>query len=68
MKSHRIALIPGDGVGVEISDEAVRVLDAASDLFGFEVSTEDFDWSCDRYLETGAMMPDRKELYDCADI
>ncbi len=58
MKSHRIALIPGDGVGVEITEEAVRVLDAASDIHGFDVSTEGFDWSCDRYLETGSMMPE----------
>ena len=58
MKSYQIALIPGDGVGIEITDEAVRVLDAAADIHGFEVATESFDWSCDRYLETGAMMPD----------
>jgi tartrate dehydrogenase/decarboxylase/D-malate dehydrogenase len=58
MKSYQIALIPGDGVGVEITDEAVRVLDAAADIHGFEVATESFDWSCDRYLETGAMMPE----------
>jgi tartrate dehydrogenase/decarboxylase/D-malate dehydrogenase len=58
MKSYQIALIPGDGVGIEITDEAVRVLDAAADIHGFEVATESFDWSCDRYLETGAMMPE----------
>jgi tartrate dehydrogenase len=58
MKSHRIALVPGDGVGGEITDEAVRVLDAAASIHGFEVTTELFDWSCDRYLTTGAMMPD----------
>jgi tartrate dehydrogenase/decarboxylase/D-malate dehydrogenase len=58
MKSYRIASIPGDGVGVEIAEEAVRVLDAAAGIHGFEVSIEDFDWSCDRFLETGAMMPE----------
>lgn len=58
MKSYQIALIPGDGVGVEITEEAVRVLDAAADIYGFEVATESFDWSCDRYLATGSMMPD----------
>ena len=58
MKLYKIALIPGDGVGIEITDEAVRVLDAAADIHGFEVATESFDWSCDRYLATGAMMPD----------
>jgi tartrate dehydrogenase/decarboxylase/D-malate dehydrogenase len=58
MKSYRIALIPGDGVGLEITDEAVRVLDVAADIHGFEIDTESFDWSCDRYLATGAMMPE----------
>ncbi len=60
MKSYRIALIPGDGVGLEITDEAVRVLDAAADIYGFEVDTENFDWSCDRYLAQGEMMPEKK--------
>jgi tartrate dehydrogenase/decarboxylase/D-malate dehydrogenase len=58
MKSYRIASIPGDGVGVEIANEATRVLDAAADIHGFGVATENFDWSCDRFLETGAMMPE----------
>lgn len=58
MASYRIALIPGDGVGAEITEEAVRVLDVAADIHGFEVATTNFDWSCDRYLEEGEMMPD----------
>ena len=57
MASYQIALIPGDGVGAEITEEALRVLDAAADIHGFEVATESFDWSCDRYLEKGEMMP-----------
>ena len=57
MHSYRIAVIPGDGVGAEISEEAVRILDVAADLHGFEIETESFDWSCDRYLEVGEMMP-----------
>jgi len=58
MQSYRIAVIPGDGVGSEISDEAVRILGAAAGIHGFTVDTETFDWSCDRYLELGAMMPE----------
>ena len=58
MATYRIALIPGDGVGGEITDEAVRVLDAAADIHGFEVSTDSYDWSCDRYLAVGSMMPE----------
>ena len=52
-----IAVIPGDGVGPEVSTEACRVLDAAGDRFGFEVETEWFDWGCDRLLQVGEMMP-----------
>jgi tartrate dehydrogenase/decarboxylase/D-malate dehydrogenase len=58
MHSYRIAIIPGDGVGAEISEEAVRILGTAADIHGFSVTTETFDWSCDRYLETGEMMPE----------
>jgi tartrate dehydrogenase/decarboxylase/D-malate dehydrogenase len=57
MKEHRIAVVPGDGVGAEVSAEAERVLLAAARRFGFGVKTEWFDWSCDRYLKDGAMMP-----------
>jgi len=52
-----IALIPGDGVGPEITEEASRVLDAAARVYGFPVTTEAFPWSCDFLLETGEMMP-----------
>jgi tartrate dehydrogenase/decarboxylase / D-malate dehydrogenase len=55
--SHRIAVIPGDGIGREVLPAALRVLDAAADLGRFTVETDDYDWSCARYLEHGAMMP-----------
>jgi tartrate dehydrogenase len=58
MSQYRIAVIPGDGVGAEISEEAVRVLNTAAETHGFDVEAVTFDWSCDRYLETGEMMPD----------
>jgi tartrate dehydrogenase len=58
MSSYRVAVIPGDGVGPEVSAESERALRAASARFGFEVETEWFDWGCDRYLADGAMMPD----------
>ncbi|MFR9751817.1 tartrate dehydrogenase [Nocardia sp. 004] len=53
MSGYRLATIPGDGIGVDVTAEAVRVLDAVlPDL----VWTE-FDWSCENYTRTGAMMP-----------
>ncbi|BDT98613.1 MULTISPECIES: tartrate dehydrogenase [Nocardia] len=53
MSGYRIATIPGDGIGVDVTAAAVRVLDAV--LPGLEWT--EFDWSCENYLRTGAMMP-----------
>jgi tartrate dehydrogenase/decarboxylase/D-malate dehydrogenase len=55
--TYRIALIPGDGIGIEVIDEGVRVLQALSRDFGFAVELESFPYSCQRYVEEGAMMP-----------
>jgi tartrate dehydrogenase/decarboxylase/D-malate dehydrogenase len=54
--THRIAVIPGDGIGKETMPEALRVLDAASRRFGFSLALDEYDWSCDTYKRTGAMM------------
>ncbi len=57
MKTYRIATIPGDGIGKEVLPEGVRVLDAVGRKHGFGFEWQHFDWSCERYAETGAMMP-----------
>lgn len=57
-RGYAVATIGGDGIGPEVCDQAIRVLDEAADLFGFSVRWTDFDWSCARFAETGAMMPD----------
>lgn len=56
--THRIASIPGDGIGVDVTIEARRVLDAAAAKYGFSLEWTEFDWSCERYAKTGAMMPE----------
>lgn len=58
MKRYRIALIPGDGIGLDVIDAAWQVLNAAAAKFWFELAGETFDWSCDYYLRTGRMMPE----------
>ncbi len=58
MKTYEIAFIPGDGVGTEVSTEALKVLEAAGEKHGFEVATKHFDWGCDYYLEHGVMTPE----------
>ncbi len=57
MSARRIAVIPGDGIGVEVIASARQVLDAACARHGVELSYDEFDWSCRRYAEQGAMMP-----------
>ena len=55
---YRIGLIAGDGIGTEVMPEALRVLDAAGSRFGLEFDYTEFDWSCERFNNTGAMMDD----------
>jgi len=57
MPIHRIAVIPGDGIGKEVVPEGLRVLDAAAGKFNIRFQWEHFDWSCDYYLRHGSMMP-----------
>jgi tartrate dehydrogenase/decarboxylase/D-malate dehydrogenase len=57
MKRFRIAVIAGDGIGQEVVPEGMRVLDAAAQRFGLRFVWDEFDWSCRRYAESGAMMP-----------
>jgi tartrate dehydrogenase/decarboxylase / D-malate dehydrogenase len=58
MATHRIAVMPGDGIGKEVVPEGVRVLEAAAKRFGIELTMQHFDWSCDYYLQHGRMMPE----------
>ncbi|MFC3453546.1 tartrate dehydrogenase [Amycolatopsis speibonae] len=57
MTSYRIALIPGDGIGTEVLPPAQAVLAAVGKRHGIEFAYDSFDWSCERYLAEGAMMP-----------
>jgi tartrate dehydrogenase/decarboxylase/D-malate dehydrogenase len=59
MKSYRIALLPGDGIGKEVIPAAVQVLVAARDIArDFTLAFQDFEWGCEYYLRTGRMMPE----------
>ncbi len=57
MQSLSIAVIAGDGIGKEVVPEGVRVLEAAGRRFDFQLRWREFDWSCEKYLQTGVMMP-----------
>ena len=52
-----IALIPGDGIGKEVTAEAVAVLRAVGERFGRRFDLETLPWSADHYLETGVTIP-----------
>jgi 3-isopropylmalate dehydrogenase len=55
---YKIAVIPGDGIGPEVTKEAMKVLDAAADRFDFKYETEWFDYGGERYLKTGEAIPE----------
>ncbi len=57
-KTHNIAVIGGDGTGPEVANEAVKVLKAAADKFGFKVELTDYDFGGERYKRTGETLPD----------
>ncbi len=58
-RPHRIAVIPGDGIGKEVMPEALRALAAVQQKFNVPLELVNIDWaSCDYYAQTGQMMPD----------
>ena len=58
-KKHRIAAIPGDGIGNETMPEGLRVLDAAARRFGITIDVTPIDYAnCAYYAKHGQMMPD----------
>lgn len=57
--THKIAVIAGDGIGTEVMPEGIRVLEAAADVFGINLTFDEFEFgSCDYYQKHGQMMPD----------
>jgi 3-isopropylmalate dehydrogenase len=55
---YRIAVIPGDGTGPEVTAEAVKVLASAASRFGFKYDTVTYDFGGERYKRTGEVLPD----------
>jgi 3-isopropylmalate dehydrogenase len=53
----RIAVIPGDGIGKDVTTEAVKVLSAVGDRFGRAFQFEHLPWSADYFLQTGVTIP-----------
>lgn len=58
MRTHRIAVIPGDGIGQDVTEAAWSVLQTVAERSGFVLDGTVFPWSCTFYQETGRMMPE----------
>jgi 3-isopropylmalate dehydrogenase len=58
MKTYKIAVIPGDGTGPEVTAEAVKVLKIVAKKFGFKTDLTEFDFGGERYKRTGETLPD----------
>ena len=56
--NYKIAVIPGDGIGNEVMPEALKIVEAVGQNYGFSCQFDHKDWSCERFHKEGAMMPD----------
>jgi len=57
MRTHDIAVLPGDGIGEEVVVEGLKILDAVCAMEGFEVNRTTYPYGADHYLATGEDMP-----------
>lgn len=57
-RPQRIAVLAGDGIGVDVTAEALKVLAAARERWSLPLEIEELPWNADRYLETGETLPD----------
>ena len=58
MASHRIAVIPGDGIGPEVVSEGLRVLERVASHHGFEIKTTRFPFGAEHFLRSREVLPD----------
>ena len=65
--AHQIAVIPGDGIGTEVVDASLSLVESASEKYGFSIETMRFDWGSERYHDEGAMMFDHLGERDAAE-
>jgi len=58
VKEKRIAVIPGDGIGIDVTREALAVLSTLGDVTGARLAVQEFDFGAERYLKTGVSLPE----------
>ena len=57
MAEYKIAVIRGDGIGVEVMEEGLKVLNAIADRYNIKWDFVEFPWGSDYYFKHGHMMP-----------
>ncbi len=55
---YKIAVLGGDGIGPEVTREALKVLKVTSELVGFKYETTDYPFGSEHYLKTGELVPE----------
>ena len=59
MRKYKIAVIPGDGIGIDVINEGLKILETAKELHGgFDFEYTHLPWGCEYYKKTGRMMPE----------
>jgi 3-isopropylmalate dehydrogenase len=53
----KIAVIPGDGIGIDVTRESMRVLRRVNEVFGAGLEFVEFDWGAEKYLREGIALP-----------
>lgn len=58
MTLYNVAVIPGDGIGLEVVPEGIRVLEAVGHRFDIDFNWQTLAWGCENYNRTGRFMPE----------
>ena len=58
MNEYNIAVIPGDGIGVEVVESAIKILDATSKINNFKLNYKYYDWGSEYFIKNKMMMPE----------
>ena len=58
MNEYEIAIVPGDGIGPDVTVEAMKVVDAAGEVFGFRTRKTQYPFGSQHYLDTKELFPD----------
>ncbi|MFA6716310.1 MAG: tartrate dehydrogenase [Victivallaceae bacterium] len=58
MKEYKIAIYPGDGIGIDVTAEVCRTLETLNERFGYSIKLTEFDWGHKYWKKHGSVVPD----------